>query len=84
MSTTPILDRQFLVMRAKILELAADLDRLDRAGEIAAEDSRLGKLREALQVLLDEAPQRAAHVQQIFSRDYDPQWTTNLGVPARD
>ena len=37
-----VLDQEYLVARAKILELAAILDRLDRADGAAAEDPRYG------------------------------------------
>ena len=70
------LDAYFFEARAKILDLAAILDRIGR-GQGANEtqdDPRLLKLREALEVLLDRSPARAERVQQIFSLDYDPDW----------
>ncbi len=79
MAATPLLDRQFLAMRAKILELAADFDRLDRAGEISANDNRLAQLKAAVEILLDELPDRAGRVQQVFSRKYDPNWQQEFG-----
>lgn len=75
-----VLDREFLVLRAKILELAAGLDRLDRATGSVAEDPRFARLQRGLEELLSSAPQRAERVQQIFSLDYDQQWRTNLSV----
>ncbi len=84
MNATTTLDRQFLQMRARILELAADFDRLDLGSETPADDSRLTQLRNAVEVLLQLEPERAAKIQQIFSREYDPNWQASLGLTARD
>ena len=65
-----VLDHQFPEMRWRALSLAADLDRLQRAtGGVPADDPRLVKLRQALQVLLEDAdaPDRAERVQLVFS-----------------
>lgn len=78
-SSEQILDSEFLVIRAKILEVAAALDRIDRAGGIAS-DSRLPKLREAVNLLLAEEGNRAEQVQLLFSREFDDNWRANLGV----
>jgi len=70
------LDAFFFEARAKILDLAAFLDRIER-GENAAEvgrDPRLAKVRRALETLLKDGDRRAEQVQQIFSLDYDPHW----------
>ncbi len=56
-----VVDRYFLEHRAKLLDIAAFLDRVDRAGADAAvdtEDFRLVALRQALEVLLDGQPAR--------------------------
>lgn len=70
------LDAFFLEARSKILDLAAILDRVGRGeGAGAAEaDARLAKLRQALEVLLDQSGGRAERIQQIFSQEYDPAW----------
>jgi hypothetical protein len=65
-----ILNEQFLEMRWRALALAADLDRLERAPggkELLASDPRLANLRDAIKVLLQNEPERAAKVQMIFS-----------------
>jgi hypothetical protein len=70
------LDATFLEARCKILDLAAILDRIGR-GQGANEtykDSRIARIREALEVLLDESPARAERIQQIFSLEYDSAW----------
>ena len=70
------LDNHFLEARGRILELAAILDRIGRgSGAAGAEtDPRLHKVRQALEVLHDQSGGRAERIQQIFSREYDPNW----------
>lgn len=70
------LDAHFLEARCKILDLAAILDRIGRGRDASAvaEDPRLARVRQALEVLLDPSGGRAERIQQIFSLDYDPSW----------
>jgi hypothetical protein len=81
---TEVLDRDFLETRGKILELAATLDRVDRARARQGDrpDSRLGQLRQALEALVEPGPGRAETIQRIFSLEYDPAWRRGLDVPA--
>jgi hypothetical protein len=60
-----MLEQYFPEMRWRCLSLAADLDRIDRAGGV--KDERLAQLRDAVQVLLSHEPERAERVQMIFS-----------------
>ena len=78
-----ILNREFLEVRCKILELAAAFDRLDRADGSVESDPRIERLREALSVVLNETNDRAEQVQMIFSRDYDEHWREKLKPAAR-
>jgi hypothetical protein len=77
-----VLDRDFLDTRCKILEIAAILDRIDRAPARHGEhpDPRLGHLRQAVEALLEPGPGRAETIQRIFSRDYDPGWRERMNV----
>jgi hypothetical protein len=68
------LDTFFLDARARLLDLAAILDRIERGGSGAGDDSRVHKIRQALKVLHDQAQGRAERIQQIFSLDYDAAW----------
>jgi len=70
------LDSFFLEARAKLLDLAAILDRIGRGGGAGAvaEDPRLARIREALDILADESGGRAERVQKLFSLDYEPGW----------
>ena len=70
------LDAYFLEARARLLDLAAILDRIGRGSGApgAQADPRLQKVREALTVLLNQPDGRAEAVQKLFSLDYDPAW----------
>lgn len=76
MPADAVLNRYFLEMRAKVLEVGAALDRLERAegSQQARRDERLAKLRKAIGILLDDAPDRAARIQMTFSDPYDSNW----------
>lgn len=77
MTAAAVLERCFLETRCKIIEIAAALDRIDRAGdaEAVAEDRRLRQIREALEVLGDGSSDRAARCQRVFSLSHDASWT---------
>lgn len=71
-----ILDRYFLEARAKLLDVAAILDRMDHAeasADVMVDDRRV-KLDKALTILMDEDLDRAERIQLLFSRPYDPHW----------
>lgn len=78
----PELEREFLPTRAKILEIASALDRIQRAGGDLEGDLRLQRLREGIRLLLEDEPERAEQVQLLFSRPYDPDWRQQLGVDS--
>ena len=80
MTASAVLDREFLEIRARILELAACLDRLDRSDGEVAGDPRLAQLHDGLRLLLTDSNERAEQVQMTFSRSYDPNWPQDLGV----
>ena len=64
------LEAQFLQMRAQILSLAADLDRIERAtggATLLESDPRIQKLRRAMKLVLDERQNRAEQIQMLFS-----------------
>ena len=69
-----VLDREFLTIRGKLLEVAAALDRVHRGQGSAANDPRLEKIRETLAVLGREGDQRAEQLQLIFSLPYESLW----------
>ena len=76
-----VLNQEFLVVRAKLLEIAAALDRVGRAAGSVADDPRALAICQALDVLVSTQPDRAEQIQLIFSREYDDTWQDRL-LPA--
>lgn len=73
MNSNQIFSREYLEIRAKILEIAASLDRLERAdGE--CDDSRKQLIDEGLELLSSDKSDKAVAVQMLFSRDYEDSW----------
>lgn len=66
-----MVDQTILEMRRRCLSLAADLDRLDRAGNNGS-DPRLRQIRDALAVLLESRANRAERILLIFSDKTPP------------
>src|SRR5262245_1188488 len=64
-----IFEQTFLPMRARIIEIAAALDRLDRAeaAESVRSDPRFEQIRQGLEILLSDGFHRAAQIQEVFS-----------------
>ena len=63
-----LIDEYFIENRTRLLEIAAYLDRLDRAGDAATESEfRMRAFREALRVLSEGSFPRVEQVQMIFS-----------------
>jgi hypothetical protein len=79
-SAAAVLDREFLTIRAKLLEIAAALDRVDRGEGSVADDARLGQILRSLEILASSHPNRAERVQMLFSLPYDEQWPTRFGI----
>ena len=70
------LDQFFHDARSRLLDIAAIFDRVGRGADDAAatDDPRFAKLRQAVEVLLGDAPNKAELIQQLFSLAYDPDW----------
>ncbi|QEG35663.1 hypothetical protein [Bythopirellula goksoeyrii] len=83
MSAETLLEQEYLPTRAKILEIAATLDRVARGDERLSSDPRVKQLRSALEMLLDDQSDRAARIQLLFSRPYDENWSDTLHMPKR-
>jgi hypothetical protein len=84
MDSQKILDREFLELRSKLLDIAASLDRIDRApGDIAADD-RMRRLSRGIEILASDRPDRASSIQQLFSRQYDQQWKQKFNLPSQN
>lgn len=82
-SAEQILDESFLDVRAKLIEVAATLDRIQRAdsdGSGLPDDERRQKLDAAIRVLLEATPDRSAKLQHLFSRVYDSGWRNEMNL----
>ena len=73
-----VLDREFLEIRARLLHIAASLDRLGRAEGTVEGDPRLDAIRQSLAILSGPDEERAEQIQLLFSRAYDADWKTTL------
>ena len=71
MNSNQILDREFLEIRAKILEVAAALDRLDRAEGDVSNDPRMKLIADGIKLIAaaQSDPVRAEKIQLLFSRE---------------
>jgi hypothetical protein len=70
MTACAVMDTYFLEVRAKLLEIAGTLDRVDRAPDLLAlrGDSRLRFIHEALSILQSAEPNRAELIQRLYSK----------------
>jgi hypothetical protein len=71
---TEVLNADFLVIRAKLIDVAAALDRIGRAEGSLAADPRLQQIHEALELLGEDRPERTERLQMVFSLPYQEQW----------
>jgi hypothetical protein len=79
-----VFDQEFLPIRAKLLEVAAALDRFGRADGTANDDPRWPKIRAAISVLLESDNDRAEQLQLIFSRPYEDDWQESFRMTNDD
>lgn len=76
-AASAVLDRVYLEVRAKLLEIAACLDRIERAEGAAAAraDARWGQLERGIEILKRSGFDRAEQIQMLFSDPYVPNWS---------
>lgn len=67
LSHAEMIDAWFLEHRAKVLDLAAFLDRLDRVDGPAPNDFRIAALQEAIAILVDGKDDRVRRIQMRLS-----------------
>jgi hypothetical protein len=65
MSNAPLVDLQFIDARARLIDIAAFLDRMDRHGQ--AEDYRVVALKAAMQEVIRDESGRARRVLEALS-----------------
>ncbi len=75
-----VLDREFLSIRCRLLDLAAALDRVDRAEGQITEDRRWQQIHLAIAAIASAKGGRAERAQQVFSRPYSENWRREYGV----
>jgi hypothetical protein len=79
-----VFDQEFLTIRAKLLEVAAALDRIDRGDGSLAGDPKRTQIQAAIQVLLRPDEDRAERLQLVFSRPYEFEWQDKLQLTKQD
>lgn len=75
-----MLEQEFLVVRAKILEIGAFFDRLNSAETATCDGRKLTLLQDACQLLCGDDPEKAKRIQLLFSREYDQSWREKFNV----
>ena len=75
-----VLSREQFKIRAKLIEIAAILDRIDRANGEVDHDPRMMEIWKSLEVLSgsNDDSNRAAEIQMIYSRTFDAEWKTHF------
>lgn len=79
-SAQQVLEAELLPLRAKLLEVAAGLDRIERAVEPLPDAQTMDTFRTAIETLLRPGPNRAERIQLLFSRAYEDRWRENMEV----
>ena len=74
---------EFLIARAKILELAATLDRIERSSGDVEDSIPKNLLAQGMHILCDEEVDKAKRVQLLMSRQYDPQWQHTMSITRK-
>jgi len=73
-TSNEIFDDTFLLTRSKLLDIAANLDRIDRATADGLTAQKRDRIDEAIQILLSDGDDRAKRIQLLFSRPYQASW----------
>jgi hypothetical protein len=69
-----VFDREFLGVRARLLELGAAFDRIERASKFSDGDPRSDRIRQAIELLLGNENYKAERIQMLFSLPYAENW----------
>lgn len=75
-----VMNREWLSIRARLIEVAAALDRIDRAEGSVVADPRIAQIGDSLAVLANGGENRAEQLQMALSLPYDPEWRERYGV----
>lgn len=79
LNASEMLDREFLQVRCRLIEMAASLDRIDRADGLPGPDqiNRLEQLKNAARLLTEDRSNRAERLQLAFSDPHDDIWQSS-------
>lgn len=79
LSANEMLDREFLQVRCRLIDMAASLDRIDRTVGAMEPDhiNRLEQLKSAARLLTEDRSNRAERLQLLFSDPYDDNWRSS-------
>ncbi len=75
-----LIAREYLPLRAKILEIGAALDRLERVGGDVSQHDGWRQLQQALEILQRCPADRAEQLLMHFSRPYQDRWRAEWGL----
>jgi hypothetical protein len=75
-----VLDREFLSIRCRLFDLAAAMDRVDRAGGQVTDDRRWQHILQAIGALAGPNGNRAEQAQLVFSLPYTENWRREYGA----
>ncbi len=82
-SAAQIVADEFMIARAKIVELAATLDRIERASGNVDDSKNMHLLVQGMHILIDDQVEKAKRVQLLMSRDYDPNWQNLMSISKK-
>jgi hypothetical protein len=77
-----VLDRDFLTIRSRLIDLAAALDRVERGEGSVEADPRMARIRKALAILAGPGADRTGRVQMAFSLPYHENWRQQFGLES--
>jgi hypothetical protein len=69
-----VLDREFLSIRCRLLDLAAAMDRVDRTAGQVNDDGRWQQIHQAIGAIASPNGNRAEQAQLVFSLSYSENW----------
>lgn len=83
-SAEQIVAEEFMMARARILELAATLDRIKRASGDVEGSKNMRLLVQGIHILCDDELEKSKRVQLLMSRQYDSQWQAQMSIARKD
>ena len=82
-SAEQIVADDFMIARARIVELAATLDRIERATGDVEDSTNMQLLIQGMHILCDDEVEKAKRVQLLMSRQYEPKWQAQMSITKK-